>query len=154
MADLLGSQQPVVGTSAAVRVLSGALEVDVALTPASVPELRNLVTSSLRLWGLADFDARVVPAATELLRNAEQYARSAESGTLHVKLVLERILDGVFLSVSDPGPKFRHAGSNDQHGLAHIKKTSDGFGCDLTASGKDIWVTFLRPNPSAAACGP
>ncbi|MGW5868370.1 ATP-binding protein [Streptomyces sp. NPDC055239] len=145
----MGNQQPVVdGASAAIRTRSGTCEVDVVLTAAAVSGVRDLVSACLRLWGLAELESRVTLTASELLTNAFQHARKEGESSVHVKAVLTRTPDGVFLCVSDPHPRLPApvcaSDSNEGgRGLVLIKELSDGYGCSSTAYGKDVWVTLL-----------
>ncbi|NHI06584.1 hypothetical protein STPH2_1947 [Streptomyces sp. KO7888] len=149
-ANLMEAQQPVTdGTSAAVQTRSGACEIDVALTAAAIPGVRDLVSACLRLWGMTELDWRVTLTASELLTNAFQHARKADESSVPVKVVLTRTPDGVFLCVSDPRPWLPavvSAGDNDEsgRGLMLIKTLSDRYGCSSTAHGKDVWVTILH----------
>ncbi|MFD7862281.1 ATP-binding protein [Streptomyces sp. NPDC059783] len=150
-ADLLDAPSAMVdGTGAATHSRPGVLEIDLQLTAASVPPVREIVVAHLALWGLVDCEWQVGLATSELLTNAFQHARPANRPSVDVRLVLSRTPGGLFLSVSDPDrrhPTSIKAGDDDEggRGIPLLRQIAEGFGSSSNDRGKDVWITFATP---------
>ncbi|MFD7379664.1 ATP-binding protein [Streptomyces mirabilis] len=150
MADLLAPPTAPSGVRATTHSTPGQLEMDLAVTPHAVSNVRTIVVAHLRLWGLTDLTDRAALVMSELLTNVLDHARPLPgTRTASAHITLTRVPDGLFLCVRDHDPnppRDAHAATDDEHGrgLLLVMDSADDYGVSPTSGGKDVWATILR----------
>lgn len=121
--------------AAPVPEVSGSFACD----PSSVPAARHLVTDALAAWGCADAVWAAEQVVAELAANCALHART------EFTVRLSHDVRGLRLEVEDGSPvrvQLRRYGleSTTGRGMRLVETLSQGWGVDLTRTGKTVWV--------------
>ncbi|QMU70249.1 ATP-binding protein [Streptacidiphilus sp. P02-A3a] len=128
----------------------------VPATAAAVAFTRRRVVAQLLFWGFGlteETAATLELLVTELVANAIQHGE-VTSGTVEVGVAARP--GRVLVVASDSSrvvPRARGAGGTEEsgRGMQLIEALADDWGCELRATGKDVWLVLSLPEEAAPA---
>lgn len=122
--------------------------------PSRIGQVRRIVSAQLRYWQLDPLIDRATLGVTELLTNVHQHARPDKMCTVHIELLLDRLM----VSVRDHDPRLPVVGDVEPlatggRGLAMVAAMSESWGARPDGEeGKVVWFTL--PTAAAAPVAP
>ncbi|WP_221350781.1 SpoIIE family protein phosphatase/ATP-binding protein [Streptomyces beigongshangae] len=130
---------------AGTRALGGdrVAEWQVPSDPASVGEVRALVTRQLTRWDLDELAFTTELILSELVTNAIRYGQ----GPVKVRMLLDRALVCEVFDGSSTSPHLRYAATTDEggRGLFLVAQLTERWGTRYTPAGKVIWAEQPLP---------
>ncbi|MGX2997015.1 ATP-binding protein [Streptomyces sp. JNUCC 64] len=119
---------------------------ELTVDPRDFALVRRTVTARIRSWGWHGLSGPVAGCVTELLTNVRHHA-----GSPRCVLTIRATAAELRITVSDRSPELPVVRQPDWdsergRGLWLLVATVDDWGAVPTADGKDVWVSFTRPD--------